>query len=90
VEILAETGTCYSSSSNDDYLPTVEEILYPILQKKSSTTVDPSPNDITLGVEELVSEERNGVIDYGRLAPGDNSSRSLGERVTILYYRNSP
>lgn len=31
VEILVETGTWYSSSSDDDYFPIVEEILYPIL-----------------------------------------------------------
>lgn len=68
-------------NEKSQYLSTQEMLGQPTLQKKSSTTADSSPDDIAPGVEELVSEERGGVIDEGRSAPSANSSRSLGERV---------
>jgi hypothetical protein len=86
MEILAETGTCYSSSSSsddDDYLPTVEKILYPTLQKKNSTIINISLNDIILGIEKLISEERNNIINYNRLILGKNLNKNLNK---YIYY----
>ncbi|TVY20230.1 hypothetical protein LARI1_G001640 [Lachnellula arida] len=90
--IQAETGTFYGggsgsgSGSDDDDLPTIEEILYPALQKKGFTTVDPSSDNTTL-VEEVASEEKASFIDYTRLVP--SSSGSPDNPIDLLGNDNS-
>jgi len=82
VEILAETGTFYSGSDDDDYdFSTVEEILHTTLQKKGCTTEDPNLEITVREVEEVVLEERRGPIGHSRSTSGDDSGGSPGERV---------
>ena len=57
LEILAETGTSYGGSDDDDF-PTIEEILCTTLQKQGFTTEDQGPDNTVLGVKEVASEER--------------------------------
>jgi hypothetical protein len=68
---LAETGTFYSGSDDDD-LPTIEEILYTVLQKKGFTTEDRTLDKTVLGVEVVATEDGGGSIDQSRSASGDN------------------
>jgi hypothetical protein len=66
VEILVETGIFYSgSNNNNNNLFIIDEILYPLLQKESFTTADPSPDNTTLGVIEIASEIQVFLIARG-------------------------
>jgi hypothetical protein len=87
VEILSETGTFYGGGSYDDNnLPTIEEILYTTLQKKGFTTEDSSPENTVEGVKEVALKERDGFIGHSRLASGDDSGGSPGERAHYPLY----
>lgn len=64
MEILAETGTFYGGSDDNNELPTIEEILYTTLQRKGFTTEDSNPENTVRGVEEVALEDRDGFIDH--------------------------
>lgn len=82
-KFLAGTGTFYGGSggsSDDDDLPTIEEILYPVLQK-GFTTKDSSLENTVRGIEKVALEERGGSVDHSRSASGNDSVGSLGKRA---------
>jgi hypothetical protein len=78
-KFLAETSTFYSGS-NDDDLPTTEQLLYTTLQKEGFVTKDQRLDNTAFGVE-ATAEERGGLIDHNGSAPSDNSGRSPGEHT---------
>jgi hypothetical protein len=80
VEILAETGTFYTGS-NDDDLPTTKQLLYTTLQREGFVIKDQRPDNTAFGVEEATVEERGGLIDYNESALSDNLGRSPGEHA---------
>ena len=66
METLAETGPFYGGSDDDD-LPTIEEIVYTTLQKNAFTTEDSSLENTARGVEQVALEERGRSIDHRRM-----------------------
>jgi len=67
LKILAETGTFYDSS-DDNNLLIIEEILYITLQEKNITMTDLSLNNTALRVEKIALKKRNGFINYSTSA----------------------
>ena len=77
-------GAVYNGNgveSDDDYFPTIEELLFTKLWKEGFVTEDGSRDNTDQGVEEVASEERSGSVDHSRSASGDGSGGSRGERV---------
>lgn len=88
VKILAETGTFYDNS-NDNNLLIIEEILYITLQKKGITMTDSSLNNTALRVEKIALKKRDDFINYSTSASGDDSDESSGEctHYSLLWNR---
>jgi len=78
VKILAETGTFYDSS-DDNNLLIIEEILYITLQEKSITMTDLSLNNTALRVEKIALKKKNGFINYSTSASDNDLSESSDE-----------
>jgi hypothetical protein len=83
VENLAETGIIYSDNNkeNNDYFPTVEEILYTALHKEGFATENSEPNKTAQEIDEGSSRERNSSIDYRMSMPDDGLGTSESERA---------
>lgn len=85
VEILAETGTIYSDNykenndDDDDYLPTVEEILYTALHKEGFAMEGSSPDHTARGIDEVAPEETSSSVDHSRSTPDDGLGTSQSE-----------
>lgn len=88
VKILAETGTFYDSS-DDNNLLIIEEILYITLQEKSITMTDLSLNNTALRVEKIALKKRNGFINYSTSASDNDLSESSDEctHYSLLWNR---
>ncbi len=88
VKILAETGTFYDSS-DDNNLLIIEEILYITLQEKSITMTDLSLNNTALRVEKIALKKKNGFINYSTSASDNDLSESSDEctHYSLLWNR---
>lgn len=88
VKILAETGTFYDSS-DDNNLLIIKEILYITLQEKNIIMTDSSLNNTALKVEKIALKKKDGFIDYSTSASGNDSDESSDEcaHYSLLWNR---
>jgi hypothetical protein len=90
VEIWAETSIVYNKKeSNGNDLPTIEDLLYTILKKKSFTTKDLSSDHKVWEVEKVVVEKKGDFTNYNRSALGKDSGSSPGECTYYPHRINS-
>lgn len=79
MEIQAETGNIYSdtdkenNNNDNDYFPTVEEILYAVLDKEGFAIEDSSPDHTARGIDKVAPEETGASADHSR-SESDNGS----------------
>lgn len=78
MKILAEIGTFYDSS-NDNNLLIIKEILYITLQEKGITMADSSLNNTAFRVKKIALKKRDGFIDYSTSASDNDSNESSDE-----------
>jgi hypothetical protein len=87
VEIQAETGNIHSdtdkenNSDDDDYFPTVEEILYAALRKDGFATEDSSPDHTVRGIDEVAPEGTGVSAAHSRSKSDDGSGASRSEHA---------
>jgi len=83
LEIRAGNGiiTNHNENDNDFNLPSIEQLLYTTLPKKSFAAEDQPLNNATFKVGDRIPNKRGGSLDNNGLAPGSNPSGTPGKHA---------
>jgi hypothetical protein len=84
VENLVETDIIYSENNkeyNNNYFPTVKEILYTALHKEGFAAENSKPDKTAQEIDERSSRERSSSIDHSMSTPDDGLGTSKSERA---------